>query len=187
MHKSKMAQVAYLAGIVDGEGSFTIRKKTYSNGRTLYTPRITIGMNDARPLDLAYGMFGGAIRARRTTGTNVPCIFHWEISCTKAKKAAKILLPYLRVKPDQARLLIDMQTRIEIGKKNRTWSIKSGKNSIDPLPDHELQVRKEMWLKMKELNSPRNVSPRAGAETKQTELEGKYSKLLVSDSPSPKE
>jgi hypothetical protein len=182
MHKSKMAQIAYLAGIIDGEGSFTIRKKTYSNGRTLYTPRITIGMNTAQPLDLAFGLFGGSIRARRTTGENVPYIFCWEVSCTKAKEAAKTILPFLRVKREQAVLLMDLQTRIQIGKKNRTWSTKNGKNSIDPLSDHELKRREEMWLKMKDLNLPRNVSP-AGAETKQIELDGKYSIPLVSDSP----
>ena len=175
-----MAQVAYLAGIVDGEGAFTIRKKTYSNGRTLYTPRIVIGMNDARPLDLAYGHFGGAIRARRTTGANVPYIFVWEISCTKAKKAAKTILPFLRVKREQAVLLMDMQTRIEIGIKNRTYG-KNGKG-MDPLSDHELQRRKELWLKMKDLNLARNVSP-AGAETKQIELQERYSVAVVSDSP----
>ena len=184
MHKSKLAQIAYLAGIIDGEGCFTIRKKTYSNGRTLYTPRIVIGMNTAQPLDLAYGMFGGAIRARCTTGTNVPYIFVWEISCTKAKQATKTILPFLRVKREQAVLLMDMQTRIEIGKKNRTWSVKNGKNSIDPLSDHELKRRKELWLKMKDLNLPRNVSP-AGAETKQIELHKRYSVTVVSDSPAP--
>ena len=182
MHKSKLAQVAYLAGIVDGEGAFTIRKKTYSNGRTLYTPRITIGMNTAQPLDLAYGFFGGSIRARQTTGSNVPYIFTWEVSCTKAKEAAKTILPFLRVKRKQACLLIDLQTRIEIGKKNRSWSVKNGQNSIDPLSSHELEVRTNMWLKMKDLNLPRNVSP-AGAETKQIELNGRYSVGLVSDSP----
>jgi len=182
MHKSKLAQVAYLAGIVDGEGCFTIRKKTYSNGRTLYTPRITIGMNTAQPLDLAYGLFGGSIRARRTTGNNVPHIFVWEVSCTKAKETAKTILPFLRVKREQACLLIDMQTRIEIGKKNRTWSVKNNQNSMDPLSDHELQRRKELWIRMRDLNIPHNVSP-AGAETKQIELDSKYSISLVSDSP----
>lgn len=171
MHKSKMAQVAYLAGIIDGEGCYTIRKKTYSNGRTLYTPRITIGMNTAQPLDLAYGLFGGAIRARRTTGGNVPYIFVWEISCSKAKKASKTVLPFLRVKREQARLLIDLQTRIEKG------------IGIKDKSDYELQKRKEMWLKMKDLNLARNVNPRAGAETKQIELHERYSVTVVSDSP----
>ena len=173
MNKSKLAQVAYLAGIIDGEGCFTIRKKTYKNGRTLYTPRITIAMNTAQPLDLAFGMSGGSIRARQTTGHNVPYIFVWEISCTKAKRMAQIILPYLRVKIEQARLLINLQTRVEICGKN--------KNRYNRLPDSELQLRKEMWLEMKRLNSPRNVPP-AGAETKQIELNGK-SFRLVSDSP----
>lgn len=185
MHKSKLAQVAYLAGIIDGEGSFTIRKKTYNNDRTLYTPKMNIGMNTAQPLDLAYGFFGGAIRVRRTTGNNVPYIFVWEISCSKAKKAAKTILPFLRVKNKQARLLIDMQTRIEVGKKNRTYG-GHGNRGVNPLSDHELEVRKNMWLKMKDLNLPRNVHPRANAETKQIELGNKYSKILVSDSPTHK-
>jgi hypothetical protein len=59
---SRDLEVAYLAGIFDGEG--TVGK--YRNpGRTQYHPRARIEMADREPLALAQRLFGGGLALRR--------------------------------------------------------------------------------------------------------------------------
>ena len=181
MKKDKAMLLAYTAGIIDGEGTIGIRKKTYEidPSRMFFVPRIVVGMITAQPLDLLFGLFGGAIRIRKSGSLEHPEItpmFVWEISSEKAGKVAKQVLPFLRVKREQAQILIRMQGRINKGKK--IWL----KNHIR-ISEHELEKRKELYLQMKKLNLAKSVYPRAGATTKQIKLgPDQYSKTLISDS-----
>lgn len=182
MNKTKTALIAYAAGIIDGEGCISIRKKPYKEtNRILYTPRLSVGMNTSQPLDLLYGLFGGAIRMRRTTGGNVPCIFVWDIGCTKMQKTLKILLPFLRVKREQARLAIDFVYRVN--NKHKATFYNNG-NGIRRkfLSDHEMEKREQIWIRMRQLNKSRNVFPNAGAETERMRIpNNKYCVTVISD------
>lgn len=181
MKKTKAMLLSYTAGIIDGEGTIGIRKKTYKidPSRMFFTPRIVVGMITAQPLDLLFGLFGGSIRIRISGSEEHPDMtpmFTWEISSEKAKIVAKQLLPFLRVKKEQAQLLIQMQDRISKGKK--IWLGKHIRIS-----GHELEKRYELYLQMKELNLAKSIYPRAGATTKQIKLKsGQYSQAIISDS-----
>ncbi len=165
MKKDKKALVAYAAGIVDGEGSIYLARKYYRDlHRVFYTPRITVGNANGKIVDLLYGLFGGAIRLRtEITGRSY---FVWEISCAKAKTAAKMMLPFLRAKKKQAELLIRFQDRVEVGKKK--YAGKTGKY-FSRIPDRELQKRAKLYEQMKEFNQLQLIKPRAGLTTKQAE------------------
>ena len=102
-------KLSYMAGIVDGEGCISC---SFSNGEiphiNTYGIYLRIGMTSSIPLEPFIEEFGGKIKLskRRTkTGKNV---FFWAIYCRNAVKVLNILIPYLRLKKDQAKDAIIM-------------------------------------------------------------------------------
>lgn len=103
------AVVAYLAGIIDGEGCINLNKK-HANGRKS-TWRIRVQMNDREALLLLHDTFGGSLEGFETNGyqppsrrgTNRKPIFVWNLNRQSSVEAAlRCLLPYLRVKRKKA-------------------------------------------------------------------------------------
>lgn len=143
---------AYLAGLIDGEGSFVIQKtdvekiaKCSKCVSPKYLPYFCIGMVDKTPLDLIQETIGSGkvyeecVPDRRSI---------WRIRFggrVTLIPFIKNLLPYLIVKKKQAELLLDFC-------ENWTSSInENGKRSrISP---QELQRREEAYLKMRKLNA----------------------------------
>jgi len=169
MKLERKTQLAYAAGIIDGEGSISLgikKAKPNTMSNDSWTPRISVKMNNGLPLDLLYGLFGGSVRPVSPKYWDQDGKFYgfvWEISCEKAMKACKLMLPFLKVKLPQAQLLIRYQTRIEIGKK------KYPRNGKPRIPSQEISKRRDLSLLMKQLNANQIIFPRAGATTKQIE------------------
>ncbi len=90
-------ELAYIAGFVDAEGSFTL---------TQLAPKITIYGNNTKPLEFIASKVGGAVKStRRSYGViesnlsihNQPHI----------RKVCEALLPYLVIKKNRAQCLLD--------------------------------------------------------------------------------
>lgn len=143
---------AYLAGLIDGEGSFIIQKtsveKIHKSSRSKtpkYLAYFCIGMVDKAPLDLIRDTIGmgkvyeECVPDRRSIfrirfGGRVTLI-----------PFVKELLPYLIVKKRQAELLLDFcQNWV-------TPDNEGGKRKL--VSDQELQRREEAYLKMRKLNA----------------------------------
>jgi hypothetical protein len=92
-------ELAYLAGVVDADGYITIQR---SNGLRSYTARIGITGNRREPHNLARDLFDGRI-VRQQEGTNC---WTWYRSGRAAVPALTALLPYLRVKVEQAQIAL---------------------------------------------------------------------------------
>jgi len=111
-HKS-IAEIAYCAGILDGEGSISASKST---GCSLnFRVIVSVSMCDAEPLHLFVKLFGGCVKTTKTpTRTGKP-IFYWAIFCRNAADVLETLLPYLLVKRQRAinaiQLARSMKTR----------------------------------------------------------------------------
>jgi hypothetical protein len=108
--------LAYLAGIVDGEGCISI----YGDGRkskqgvALFRMSLVIAMQHKPILDLFVETFGGKISLVHTN-LAVHRTPYWRVPymCHKAARVLSLLRPYLRIKADQADLAIKFQmTRI---------------------------------------------------------------------------
>lgn len=100
-------ELAYLAGIIDGEGCFTIEispPTTYRKG-TLYTCRLTITNTDERLLDWLTKKIGGTIFTRKLIEGRKQC-YSWRIYATIIDKIVPKLIPYLICKKDEALVIM---------------------------------------------------------------------------------
>ena len=143
---------AYLAGLIDGEGSFVIQKtavekiaKSCKSKSPKYLAYFCIGMVDKAPLDLIQETIGaGKVYEERVPERRSI----WRIRFAgrlKLMPFIKELMPYLIVKKKQAELMLDFcekweTTRKEFGQKTVT-------------APEELQRREEAYLKMRKLNA----------------------------------
>jgi len=167
MKKDRKSLIAYAAGIMDGEGCFTIwgGKRYNSRSHRRFACRISVGNTNGKILDLLYGLFGGSIRTKSNKDPKTEQYRNeliWELSSSKAKKACKLMLPFLRAKRKQAELLIRFQTRLEVFKKRCR---KAKKRWV--LSEHEIEQREKLRLAMIEANKTKIVLPSAGVSTKQ--------------------
>lgn len=148
-NQRQAVQWAYLAGLIDGEGSFVIQKtpveKTSKFSKLKndkYTPYFSIGMVDRRPLDIIQEFIGaGKVYEERVQNRRSI----WRIRFggrLVLMPFIKQILPFLIVKKDHAELLL---------KFCQEWREPYNKSlGIDEI---ELQRREESYQKMRKLNA----------------------------------
>lgn len=108
------AELAYLAGIVDGEGSIFIAKNS-ARLQGSYTLRLSVTSTDRVLIDWIHARFGGNTCSQRKPNRWSPA-YHWRLSGPHAKQLLEAIGPYLvikRVKADWA--IAFQQSRLGIG------------------------------------------------------------------------
>lgn len=90
---------AYIAGIVDGEGSFYITR----NSSTNYTACCSVGMTYRPLIDQLRAQYGGSFW-QHPKEVNLT-IWYWRVTGHKLLTLLQDIRPYLRVKARQAWLL----------------------------------------------------------------------------------
>lgn len=102
---------AYLAGIIDGEGTIRINKtrlSKYPNWQDKYSAHISVGMSSKKVIDLLVKNFKARMRIERAGVPNRKTIYRWGTSGNKAvPKILKKILPYLIAKKKHAELVIE--------------------------------------------------------------------------------
>jgi hypothetical protein len=108
-------ELAYAAGIIDGEGCIGIYKRNALNrtaggdGRRTYRTMITVAMCEPTIVEFLYRIFGGCQSRIRASGPKSRPQFSWTIAAVQAGRCAELLLPFLRLKNRQALNLIELQ------------------------------------------------------------------------------
>jgi len=139
---------AYLAGLIDGEGSLEIRKK----GRK-YEARIRVWMVNYELIKWLYDSFGGFL-GKREFDNNCKTAYGWTIKGKKqVEPIIKKIRPYLKVKKNQAELIIKFLKTFD------NCSFVKVKNKSEyhnghhlELSDDAIENRDIFFYKMKELN-----------------------------------
>ena len=134
--------LAYAAGLFDGEGSYIIAKhfaKTKHCGKRgwVWELRMAIGMSDIQGLEFLRKKFHK--RRLRVTTTGKRKFYHLTFYSNEIRKFLPVMLPYIQVKKKQAKLLL------------RALSIIRPKSNLKS--DKKLE---KMYLKMKILNHSRH-------------------------------
>lgn len=120
----RKVDIAYIAGLVDGEGYIGIKKaKAYKcQGRKTngYHARIQIRMVDESAIKFIAENLGGWYYKEKPSCNNGKPLFCYQSSDKSAEGILKILLPYLKVKKDSAKTVIEFRKLQSNGKKYRT-------------------------------------------------------------------
>ena len=135
----KKTDIAYIAGLFDGEGSIQITNYIHKgNGSQCWEVRCSLAQKESYLPLLMQFHFGGSVQ-RRYKGHNTR---HWKASGRDTYEFLKVVLPYLKVKRPQAELGIKFQERI--WEQKQKWG-RSG------LPDEELAVRQAQRILMSKM------------------------------------
>lgn len=95
-------QLAYLAGLFDGEGYFLIE-----NNQGSQRPLVGIDMTCEKTIRLVHSLAAvGAVRVKNTNPKHKPQ-WKWRTSYSGARYFAALLYPYLVTKKDEAKKIID--------------------------------------------------------------------------------
>jgi hypothetical protein len=144
--------LAYLAGVIDSDGYITVQRSTHA-GRLYFGAKIGIAGTRRQPHDLAASLWGGKVGLYVPRNPRHRAQFQWSRAGEAAAVAIEAVLPYLRVKVDQAHLALALHEHVTFGR------------SEDPYPwfgpDYDaLSDLHEMKVEMEGLNQSRKTAGR---------------------------
>lgn len=148
--------LAYLAGVIDGEGCIGIRKtkRTGTWKSTRYAAAITVGSTSRSLIEQLMAAFrAGCVTYRYPTKTSRGC-YVWNVSSVGARHVLRMLRPYLVVKLEQANVLLEFIEDFDSFKGARP-----GKKGGQVVSADELARRERLYQRMRALN---RVGPRDG-------------------------
>lgn len=140
--------LAYIGGFFDGEGSITIHENFRPSPRGKspnHTLQVSIGNTDGRVLAWIHSHFGGSLTLRPATKPRHREVSQWIIRSNGAASFLSAILPFLRMKNEQAGIGLKFQAEKGQYRRNR-------------LSQEEIDFREKMRVSIRLLNG-RNVAP----------------------------
>ena len=106
--------LAYLAGLIDGEGSISISRWVHQtrgirNKNVGHHMHLNLGMTSRIAVEWAAKTFGGNVRWKnpnQADGHVRAIMYYWQVYGTKAVPILRLIFPYLKTKSFQAMLAI---------------------------------------------------------------------------------
>jgi hypothetical protein len=144
--------LAYIAGIMDGDGSFSIcRKKDKKAFNLLHFPFIQFGSLEKNTLEFLKNHWKGSIITQKShvnkNGKVKKEFFHWRLEKSgRCQPFLESVIPYLEIKKERAEFLLDYIKRNPF---------KRGSNRLDP---GVVASRERDYLKMQEFNDEKTFS-----------------------------
>lgn len=136
---------AWFAGFFDGEGTVNIVGSYWESKRGTsirYTLKLTLPQKSSAILQLIKLYFGGTVHVGG--GVNTGHLWIWQINGIKAQGMLIQILPYLKLKREQAKLGIELHNRI----------MSATRGSYQRLSDEEWNIRREMFENIRFLREP---------------------------------
>lgn len=132
---TKNEQLAYAAGLFDGEGCCGV----YAEGAKHCFLRVNMVMVTPQGPSLFADLFGGTVRLRnyrraRPEGGHYQPTYEWLVTADRAANALRALLPWLREKKAQAELCIEAR-EIQLRRRGNGRAIGRGLGSPYPAKD----------------------------------------------------
>ncbi len=133
--QQRLTNLAYLAGFFDGEGNIVICRDKTKLGNVNYRLRISCSQVVIDPLLIFKETFGGLVYSTTKPHPKHRDIYVWQQHSVKAVTTLTQMLPYLKVKYDQAEYAIEwakINTKFK-GKKKTEIDIQFCESSKDAL------------------------------------------------------
>jgi len=104
----KTRELAYAAGIVDGEGCVTLRtRRPWGNEVSrICVPTLMVCNTDPRLTDWLRARFGGSVCCSLRPGSHQKDVYRWSVVNRQCRAALLLLLPFLILKKAQAEVLL---------------------------------------------------------------------------------
>ncbi len=158
-------ELAYCAGIIDGEGSISI---TLRGGRGRWRPMhslvCSVAMTSSEAIGLLENMFGGMVRVAMAKSQKHKNQWIWSISADRAEACLSKILPFLRVKRRQADLGLDFHR---------------SKRRFKVLPPEEIAKRESFRQKMHALNERHGLKRKAYRDSPELALKVERTRAQV--------
>jgi hypothetical protein len=121
--------LAYAAGVIDSDGCIAVRRsvKAGEGWQATYQPRVMLKQVTPQAVDLMESLFGGYRFVGNSTAKRGRPLFGWEVHSAAAVRVCESVLPYLRIKREQAQNAIEVG-RINTSTSRRGWDLPE----IDP-------------------------------------------------------
>jgi hypothetical protein len=132
---------AYLAGLIDGEGTLSLHQA--SNGRRTWKPVMVMGMCDQTALRLLVTWFPKSHLTFRLRKAPKRSFYLWSV--TQKAEIYKILqrvFPYLQTKKPQAKLLLDFLTQYGENYNKRYGRAGTPRNILNAMAKFGTKIRK---------------------------------------------
>ena len=137
--------LAYIAGIIDGEGTVFISKGRPGKDRATpaYVACVRVGNTDKRLIEFLHSTFGvGGVYERPMTNAKWKICWLWAVTGPASGRVARAIRPYVRLKGAQLDLLLEYLDGFQSFELN-------GRNGVS---DEELNRRESLRQKIRELN-----------------------------------
>lgn len=103
-----VAELAYCAGVIDSDGTIGVKRSTYAirvtkdSKQPAYSERICVKQVTPEAVELLASIFGGTRYKASPQGRGKP-LHVWQITDQKAARCLVAIIPFLRIKAEQAR------------------------------------------------------------------------------------
>lgn len=118
--------LAYLAGVIDSDGSIGIKRSTYAMrvrgdaGQPVYSEVIHCKQVQPQAVELLKATFGGNLHLQAPSLVRGKPLWSWSIHSAAAGRALALLLPFLRIKREQAANALALRAMMGQG---RRWPV----------------------------------------------------------------
>lgn len=121
--------LAYLAGIIDADGTIGITKSTYALRRwgrwgPVFYPHIGVKQVEPHAVTLLKETFGGGLYRSNPSAPNGRPLLAWRVTNRKAEGCLQSLLPFLRIKKGQAENALRLYPLLDQSGRERAGSTK---------------------------------------------------------------
>ena len=139
---------AYFAGLVDGEGSIYISANTNQSEKyRKVCVAICMRADKAQPLYEGQEHWGGSLNQRKPRKSNHSWALDWKIYTKNAEKFLEDIKPFLRIKKEQAELVLKYR-----------WLQTRRKQGTNEISEEEWETRQVIENKIKELNGKQIIN-----------------------------
>lgn len=147
-------QAAYLAGIIDGEGSICISKSIGKGGRsTVYQPIIGVSNTAKGLIDWLHDTFGGTrteYTPKQTPKNARKHVWRWQVTGEDITYILKLIHPFSTIKIDEIEIMLEMRATYV----NRS---EKGHQGSKRIPPDVLALREDCHVRLAALHN-RNYS-----------------------------